>query len=53
MKILLGEPNKPGVSLGGDDIHRYEPLALEYLAAGLTANYDVRILTRSGSFPGC
>jgi radical SAM superfamily enzyme YgiQ (UPF0313 family) len=44
MKILLIQPAKPPLSVGGEDIHLYEPLALEYLAAGVAADHDVRIL---------
>ncbi len=44
MKILLVQPAKPEKALGGEDFHTYEPLALEYLAAGITNNHDVRIL---------
>ena len=32
MRILLVEPHKSTLSIGGEDIHCYEPLALEYLA---------------------
>ncbi len=44
MKILLVQPAKPQKALGGEDFHIYEPLALEYLAAGVAGNHDVRIL---------
>ena len=44
MKILLVQPAKARLTVGGEDIHLYEPLALEYLAAGVAANHDVRIL---------
>ena len=44
MKILLIQPAKARLTVGGEDIHLYEPLALEYLAAGVAANHDVRIL---------
>lgn len=43
MKILLVQPAKPEKALGGEDFHIFEPLALEYLAAGVAANHDVRI----------
>src|SRR4030042_2426847 len=44
MKILLVQPAKPEKALGGEDFAIYEPLALEYLAAGVAADHDVRIL---------
>lgn len=44
MKILLIEPAKSQVSMAGDDISMFEPLALEYLAAGLSNHHDVEIL---------
>lgn len=44
MRILLIEPAKPPVSIGGEDVFLYEPLALEYLAAGVNRDHDVRIL---------
>jgi radical SAM superfamily enzyme YgiQ (UPF0313 family) len=44
MNILLIEPAKPALSIGGDDVFLYEPLALEYLAAGIPEEHDVRIL---------
>ncbi len=44
MKILLIEPQKPSVSLGGEDVFLYEPLALEYVAAGVSQDHDVMIL---------
>lgn len=44
MKILLVQPAKPEKALGGEDFHIYEPLALEYLAAGVAGNHDLRIL---------
>jgi radical SAM superfamily enzyme YgiQ (UPF0313 family) len=44
MNILLIEPAKPRVSLGGDDVFLYEPLALEYLGAGIPREHDVKIL---------
>ncbi len=43
MKILLVQPPKPEKALGGEDFHIFEPLALEYLAAGVPG-HDVRIL---------
>ena len=30
--------------MGGEDFSIYEPLALEYLAAGVSGDHDVRIL---------
>ncbi|MFH0916789.1 MAG: radical SAM protein [bacterium] len=44
MKILLIEPAKSPSTIGGEDIFLYEPLALEYLAAGLSPEHDTRIL---------
>lgn len=44
MKILLIQPAKAKRTLGGDDIYLYEPLALEYVAAGVAGDHDVRIL---------
>ncbi|HJX70119.1 MAG TPA: radical SAM protein [Dehalococcoidia bacterium] len=44
MKILLIEPAKAPLSIGGEDVFLYEPLALEYVSAGVASNHDVRIL---------
>ncbi|MBU0494347.1 MAG: cobalamin B12-binding domain-containing protein [Chloroflexi bacterium] len=44
MKILLIEPHKSPVTIGGEDVFLYEPLALEYVAAGVAPDHDVRIL---------
>ncbi len=44
MKILLVQPAKPEKALGGEDFSIFEPLALEYLAAGVAGDHDVRIL---------
>ncbi len=44
MKILLIEPPKPPLTIGGDDVFLFEPLALEYLAAGVSHEHEVRIL---------
>ncbi|OGW38822.1 MAG: hypothetical protein A2Y97_07150 [Nitrospirae bacterium RBG_13_39_12] len=44
MKILLVQPAKPEKALGGEDFAIYEPLALEYLAAGVSGDHDVRII---------
>ncbi|MCC6347153.1 MAG: cobalamin-dependent protein [Nitrospirales bacterium] len=44
MRILLVQPPKPGKSLGGEDFSLFEPLALEYLAAAVAGDHDVRIL---------
>lgn len=43
MKILLIQPAKAPVTIGGDDVYLYEPLALEYIASGVTDNHDVKI----------
>src|SRR4030043_169664 len=63
MKILLVQPAKPEKALGGEDFAIYEPLALEYLAAGAAGHHatimpadlytpfiDV-IITGEGVFP--
>jgi radical SAM superfamily enzyme YgiQ (UPF0313 family) len=44
MKILLIEPHKAELTIGGEDVFLYEPLALEYLAAGVTGEHETRIL---------
>lgn len=44
MRILLIEPAKAPVTIGGEDVFMYEPLALEYVAAGVSSDHDVRIL---------
>jgi len=43
MKILLVQPASPSAAIAGDDWFVFEPLALEYLAAGVPED-DVRIL---------
>lgn len=43
MKILLLYPPQGPRTVGGDDFFRNEPLALEYLAAGLLDHHDVEI----------
>jgi radical SAM superfamily enzyme YgiQ (UPF0313 family) len=44
MKILLIEPDTSQVVIGGDDFSIYEPLALEYIAAGVADKHEVKIL---------
>ena len=44
MKVLLIEPAKAPLTIGGDDVFLFEPLALEYIAAGVARDHDVRIL---------
>lgn len=44
MRILLIQPPKAPVTIGGEDVFLYEPLALEYVAAGVVQDQDVRIL---------
>jgi radical SAM superfamily enzyme YgiQ (UPF0313 family) len=44
MNILLLQPAKAASTIGGDDISVFEPLALEYLAAGLMPDHAVRIV---------
>jgi radical SAM superfamily enzyme YgiQ (UPF0313 family) len=43
LKILLLEPPKPALSIGGEDVFIFEPLALEYIAAGVADDHQVRI----------
>jgi hopanoid C-3 methylase len=43
VNILLLQPAKAESTIGGDDVSIFEPLALEYLAAGLAPEHDVRI----------
>jgi radical SAM superfamily enzyme YgiQ (UPF0313 family) len=44
MRVLLIEPAKSPVTIGGEDVFLFEPLALEYVAAGIAGHHDVRIL---------
>lgn len=44
MKILLIQPEKARKTIGGEDVFIYEPLALEYVAAGVKDIHDVKIL---------
>lgn len=44
MKILLIEPPKAPITIGGEDAFIFESLALEYVAAGVSPDHDVRIL---------
>ena len=43
MRILLVQPVKPSISMGGEEVFLYEPLALEYIAAGVSKDHDVMI----------
>ena len=43
MRILLVQPTKPSISMGGEEVFLYEPLALEYIAAGVSKDHDVMI----------
>ncbi|HSJ55471.1 MAG TPA: radical SAM protein [Anaerolineae bacterium] len=43
MNILLIEPAKAPRTIGGEDVFLYEPLALEYVAAGVSRDHDVTI----------
>ncbi len=43
MKILLIEPAKSPLSIGGEDLFIFESLALEYVAAGVAHQHDVKI----------
>jgi hypothetical protein len=42
MRILLVQPPKSPVAIGGEDVYIYEPLALEYLAAVVAAAHEER-----------
>lgn len=44
MRILLIEPPKGPLTLGGEDVFLFEPLALEYVAAGVLPDHEVRLL---------
>jgi radical SAM superfamily enzyme YgiQ (UPF0313 family) len=44
MKVLLIQPKKGQRSIGGEDFHMFEPLALEYLAAGIENEHEIKIL---------
>ena len=44
MKVLLIQPAKAQITIGGEDFFINEPLALEYLASGIKDNHDVKIL---------
>jgi len=44
MRILLIEPSKPELSIGGEEVFLFEPLALEYVAAGVCRDHEVRII---------
>lgn len=44
MRVLLIQPAKASVTIGGEDLFVFEPLALEYVAAGVAQDHDVRIL---------
>jgi radical SAM superfamily enzyme YgiQ (UPF0313 family) len=44
MKILLVEPPKAPSTIGGEEVFLFESLALEYLAAGVSKEHEVRIL---------
>ena len=44
MRILLIEPPKGSATIGGEDVFLFEPLGLEYVAAGIAGDHDVRIL---------
>ena len=44
MRILLIEPAKAPISMAGEDVFLFEPLALEYVAAGVSSDHDVKIL---------
>ena len=44
MNILLIQPPKSSIVIGGEDMHLYEPLDLEYIAAGFNGDHNVTIL---------
>jgi radical SAM superfamily enzyme YgiQ (UPF0313 family) len=44
MNILLVEPPKAPSTIGGEEVFLFEPLALEYIAAGVSKEHEVRIL---------
>ena len=44
MNILLLQPAMAASAIGGDNVSLFEPLALEYLAAGIPAEHDIRIV---------
>ena len=44
MRVLLIQPATPPTAIAGDDWFVFEPLALEYLAAAVAHDADVRIL---------
>lgn len=44
MKILLIEPPKAPSTIGGEDVFIFEPLALEYLAAGVSNEHEIQII---------
>ena len=44
MKILLVQPALSPSTIGEDEINIFEPLALEYIAAGVSNKHDVRLL---------
>jgi radical SAM superfamily enzyme YgiQ (UPF0313 family) len=44
MKILLIEPAKAPLTLAGEDVYLFEPLALEYVGAAVAEDHDVMIL---------
>ncbi len=44
MRILLVQPRTPPGTIAGDDWFIFEPLALEYIAAGVARDNDVEIL---------
>jgi hypothetical protein len=50
MKILLIRPARAPLTAGGEDIHLYEPLAREPLAAGVAADRSpsIDLIVRSG-----
>ncbi len=44
MRILLIQPHSSPSTIGADELYMHEPLALEYIAAGVISEHDVKIL---------
>ncbi len=44
MRILLVQPGKSSRTIGGEDIHLFEPLSLEYVGAGVVDDHEVQLL---------
>lgn len=44
MNILLIQPPKAPTVIGGEDLFLYEPLELEYVAAGVSRHHEIKLL---------